>query len=222
MPNWCANRLCVSGREKDIVRVKALMEGGGYQSYACAAAEGIQLFLAGCAGLLRPVTPESYLPYPQLTGENRFPSYAADVEVSRAEVLKNQAFTQWLTCLRDGVVLTEATCCQLHDLWLATGLAERSWETLSAEQQTIVCALWQEKQDWQATFSTRRADEAWNRLCRGEAVMHQAAPFDMLLLCPRASMWKSTGITAGYFLVCRTDSATPSSVAESNGHTLMI
>ncbi|MEG3126766.1 DUF1281 domain-containing protein [Pantoea cypripedii] len=185
MPNWCANRLCVSGREEDMVRVKALMEGGGYQSYACAAAEGIQLFLAGCAGLLRPVPPEPYLPYPQLTGGDRYPSYAAEGELNGAEVSENQAFTQWLICLREQVILTDTTCTQLHALWLGTGLMKREWDTLSAEQQTIVCALWQKKQDgWPATLSTRRPDEAWNRLCRGEPVTHQAEPFDMLTLCP--------------------------------------
>ena len=67
MPNWCANRLCVTGRSEDIKQVRVLMEGGRYASYARAAAQGVQLFLAGCAGMLRTTEVMAYLPYPQLT-----------------------------------------------------------------------------------------------------------------------------------------------------------
>ena len=67
MPNWCANRLRVTGLAENVSQVRALMTGGVRPLYARAEAEGIQLFLAGCAGLLRPVTNEAYVPYPALT-----------------------------------------------------------------------------------------------------------------------------------------------------------
>ena len=67
MPNWCANRLRVTGLAESVSQVRALMTGGVRPLYARAEAEGIQLFLAGCAGLLRPVTNETYVPYPGLT-----------------------------------------------------------------------------------------------------------------------------------------------------------
>ena len=185
MPNWCCNRLRVSGRNEDIRQVRVLFAGGGYPSYAQAAAEGIQLFLAGCAGILRPADGEHYAPYPALTGAKGYPSCAEEGCAGHHDVSGNQAFTQWLCCLREGTVLTEAACAWLNDLWRASGLAGREWEALSAEQQAAICALWQKKQgDWQETFSTRSPAEAWNRLCRGEAVTQQATPFDMLLLCP--------------------------------------
>lgn len=60
MPNWCANRLRVSGPEYHVQNARPLIEGGeGVPLYARAAAEGIQLFLAGCAGLLCPMTGET-------------------------------------------------------------------------------------------------------------------------------------------------------------------
>ena len=185
MPNWCCNRLRVSGRSEDIGQVRALFAGGGYPSYAQAAAEGIRVFLAGCAGLLRPADGAHYAPYPALTGAEGYPSYAGSGSAWRSDMSGNQAFTQWLCCLNEGVVLTEAACARLHVLWRASGLPGREWQTLSAEQQAVICVLWQKKQgDWQVTFSTRSPAEAWNRLCRGEAVTHQSAPFDMLQLCP--------------------------------------
>ncbi|MFT4271952.1 MAG: DUF1281 domain-containing protein [Pantoea sp.] len=134
---------------------------------------------------MHPADGAHYAPYPALTGAEGYPSCAGSDSAWRSDMSGNQAFTQWLCCLSEGVVLTEAACARLHDLWRASGLPGREWETLSAEQQVVICALWQQKQgDWQVTFSTRSPAEAWNRLCRGELVTHQSAPFDMLQLCP--------------------------------------
>lgn len=66
MPNWCANRLLVTGLAESVDKVRALMRGEVRPAYVRAEAQGIQLFLAGCAGLLRPVTDESYMPFPFL------------------------------------------------------------------------------------------------------------------------------------------------------------
>ncbi|KKW49195.1 hypothetical protein XB02_19515 [Pantoea ananatis] len=71
MPNWCANRLRVTGLAENVSKVRALMQGEGRPLYARAEGQGIQLFLAGCAGLLRPVTDETYAPYPALTAAGR-------------------------------------------------------------------------------------------------------------------------------------------------------
>ncbi len=51
MPNWCANRLRVTGLSENVSQVRAHMRGEVRPAYARAEAEGIQLFLAGCAGL---------------------------------------------------------------------------------------------------------------------------------------------------------------------------
>lgn len=68
MPNWCANRLRVSGPENEVSKARAYIEGGSdAPGYARTAGEGIQLFLAGCAGLLQVVTATECAPYPALT-----------------------------------------------------------------------------------------------------------------------------------------------------------
>ena len=49
MPNWCANRLRVTGPEEEVSKVKALMEGGAATPvYERAAGEGVAT-LAGSA-----------------------------------------------------------------------------------------------------------------------------------------------------------------------------
>ena len=65
MPNWCANRLMFNGIKNSDV-LKTWISGGGPSLHRRARKEGIQLFLAGCAGILRPLTEQHYAPYPQL------------------------------------------------------------------------------------------------------------------------------------------------------------
>lgn len=57
--------------------------------------EGIQLFLAGCAGILRPLTELHYAPYPQLV------SYGVAAD-NRSSV---QAYSDWLAMFMAGAVL---------------------------------------------------------------------------------------------------------------------
>ncbi|MBT0722424.1 DUF1281 domain-containing protein [Rosenbergiella collisarenosi] len=85
MPNRCTNWLRVSGPEYHVQNARALIEGGeGVPLYARAAAERIQLFLAGCAGLLYTVESTDYAPYPALVNE------------TGSDTLQNHVFKQWV------------------------------------------------------------------------------------------------------------------------------
>lgn len=174
MPNWCANRLRVTGPESEVSKVRALMEGSAEApGYLRAAGEGIHLFLAGCAGLLQTVTPTEYAPYPALTtaiGQN---------------TSGNLAFSAWMVQLREGAELTPVTCGQLHAMWLASGLRNMTWEALTADQLAVITALWEKKRgDWQITLRGQNLSEVWNRLCREEQPPCITLPFDMLQLLP--------------------------------------
>ena len=48
MPNWCSNRLRVTGLAENVSHVQALIEGNVRPMYTRAETEWIQLFLAGC------------------------------------------------------------------------------------------------------------------------------------------------------------------------------
>jgi len=61
MPNWCANRLRVTGLAENVSKVRALMLGEVRPLYARAEGQGIQLFLAGCTS-----TPTAI--WPTMTG----------------------------------------------------------------------------------------------------------------------------------------------------------
>lgn len=185
MPNWCANRLRVTGLAENVSKVRALMAGAVRPSYAWAKAQGIQLFLAGCAGVLRPVTDETYAPYPALTAAGKGDHTPA-----------NAAFTAWLTQLRDGVELTEENCDRHHDLWLATGLSSRTWDTLDGDMQAAMTALWKKKYyDW-ASMNGGSLSAFWNRVC-GNAGAGEAAAFDVHLLLPTRLDVEINGFNGG-------------------------
>lgn len=174
MPNWCANRLRVTGPAEEVSKVKALMEGGaGAPGYVRAAGEGIQLFLAGCAGLLRPTVATEYAPYPALT------------VTAGSDTPENRAFTQWLELLRSGAEMKPETCERLHALWLASGLQRMTWASLTGEQQAAISALWERKKgDWHWTISGQAVTDKWDGLCLEEALQLRTMPFDMLQLIP--------------------------------------
>ncbi|PXV96927.1 uncharacterized protein DUF1281 [Pantoea ananatis] len=77
------------------------------------------------------MTDETYAPYPALTAANK-----------GEHTPENAAFTAWLTQLRDGVELTEENCDRHHDLWLATGLSRRAWETLDGDAHAVIAGQW--------------------------------------------------------------------------------
>ncbi|EMD5224786.1 hypothetical protein VQ422_004755, partial [Salmonella enterica] len=51
MPNWCSNRACFYAERGQIIAIQALADGDLTPYYRRAVNEGIQLFVAGCAGL---------------------------------------------------------------------------------------------------------------------------------------------------------------------------
>lgn len=61
MPNWCANRMYFSAEPAQIAEIKRLASGAVTPFYRRATDEGIQLFLAGSAGLLQTTTGQTLL-----------------------------------------------------------------------------------------------------------------------------------------------------------------
>ncbi|MGE0968578.1 DUF1281 domain-containing protein (plasmid) [Klebsiella sp. WOUb02] len=173
MPNWCANRLCVTGRSEDIEQVRVLTDGGRYPSYARAAAQGVQLFLAGCAGMLKTTEVMAYLPYPGLTAAGQ-----------GDDTPENRAFTQWLAHLQAGTALTDAACDDLHALWLAGGLRDRRRDDLTDAQQACIAAVFTgQRHDGYGSFSTTSVSAWWDAVCDGLPGL-KARPLDLMMVLP--------------------------------------
>ncbi|WP_373415226.1 DUF1281 domain-containing protein, partial [Escherichia coli] len=85
-----------SGEPAQIAEIKRLASGAVTPLYRRATNEGIQLFLAGSAGLL------------QITENIRSEQCPGVTAAGRGAVsLENIAFTRWLTHLQNGVLLDE-------------------------------------------------------------------------------------------------------------------
>lgn len=146
MPNWCANRLMFNGIQNSDA-LKMWIAGGEPSLHRRARKEGIQLFLAGCAGILRPLTELCYPPYPQLVAHGM----AADNRPS------GQAYSDWLAMFMDGAVLDVETCQTLHQCWLGSHIGHARWATLSEPEQVVIRQLYQQKScDWGAVSGLRR------------------------------------------------------------------
>lgn len=155
MPNWCSNRMHFSGEPAQIAEIKRLASGAVTPFYRRAINEGIQLFLAGSAGLLQTTEDVRFEPCPGLTAAGR--------GVVSPE---NIAFTRWLTHLQNGVLLDEQNCLMLHELWLQSGTGQRRWEGLPDDVRDTITVLFTAKRgDWCGFWSNEDVSVWWNRLC---------------------------------------------------------
>lgn len=67
MFSWCHNRLEITGKSVCLDVMQPWIVGTEKPLYRHAIRQAIKLFLAGCAGILKPVRAVEYAPYPMLT-----------------------------------------------------------------------------------------------------------------------------------------------------------
>jgi len=99
--------------------------------------------------------------------------------------------------LRDGAALTDETCNRLHDLWLATGIRSRTWDTLDEQAKAVMDGLLKRKHsDWSGV-SGGSLSELWIRTDDSSAVADGAADFNMRLLLPNRLDVEINGFNGG-------------------------
>ena len=186
MPNWCANRLYFRGQSDRIDDIRRLLEGQIVPWYRRAQREGIQLFLAGCAGILQPPETVAFSLYPSLTASG-----------SGIMSPEGMAYARWLRMLQDGVMLDMDNSQLLHELWLACGIQERRWQTLTEAQKTVIEALYRQKiHDWGSLLRRKSMAEWWDGLCDG-GDEERTEELDMLLILPTRLDVEINGFNGG-------------------------
>ncbi|HAM3015897.1 TPA: DUF1281 domain-containing protein, partial [Escherichia coli] len=175
-----------SGEPAQIAEIKRLASGAVTPFYRRATNEGIQLFLAGSAGLLQTTEDVQFEPCPGLTAAGR--------GVVSPE---NIAFTRWLTHLQNGVLLDEQNCLMLHELWLQSGTGQRRWEGLPDEvRETITVHFTAKRGDWCGFWSNEDVSVWWNRLC-DNVLPEKTMPFDLLTVLPTRLDVEVNGFNGG-------------------------
>ncbi|EOK4014002.1 TPA: DUF1281 domain-containing protein, partial [Escherichia coli] len=175
-----------SGEPAKIAEIKRLASGAVTPFYRRATNEGIQLFLAGSAGLLQTTEDVRFEPCPGLTAAGR--------GVLSPE---NITFTRWLKHLQDGVLLDEQNCLMLHELWLQSGTGQRRWEGLPDDvRETITVHFTAKRGDWCDIWGNEDVSVWWNRLC-DNVLSEKTMPFDLLTVLPTRLDIEVNGFNGG-------------------------
>lgn len=187
MPNWCANRLTFSGIHH-VDELKLWVRGEQSSLPGRAKREGIQLFLAGCAGLLRPDAILPYPPCPALT------AHGAVVDSSPV----SRAFTRWLALFVAGAELDTDTCLTLHHYWLDSGIRDARWQMLDEYATSVIERLYRQKScDWSNSFRPQDPESWWNTLCDGTDGDAAGEPMDFRLVLPTRLDIEVNGFNGG-------------------------
>ncbi|WP_202307211.1 DUF1281 domain-containing protein [Dryocola clanedunensis] len=183
MPNWCANRLIITGTNEARSAVCAFANGELYPSYARAINQSLRLFIAGCGGLLRPVSPTEYAPYPAI------------IQGVGCISPENLAFSEWLVLLGQNAKLDEDNCQRIDVLYQQSGLAGLEWDALPESVRILAeKVMAQKSDDWgRGEFSKSEHAQLWQSFeddC-------QAARLDMKLLIPTRLACEINGFNGG-------------------------
>ncbi|MCX8966308.1 DUF1281 domain-containing protein [Erwinia psidii] len=175
MPNWCNNRLIITGQSVFVDELQQWVNGHVIPDYRHAILQSCRLFLAGCAGILRPATVKTsaYLPWPGLLAH---PGVASP---------QNLAFEQWVGLLKADVPLTTDNIRLIERLYRQSGIDAVKWENIpSVAQECIADVLSRQYADWFGVVglsSVIDAGRCWEHL----GLMPECtAPCDMLMLIP--------------------------------------
>lgn len=125
MSEWCQNRFEITGKSVCIDVLLQWINGAETPRYRHAILQSIQLFLAGNAGILKPVRTVSYTPFPGLVRHGVGPSTAA-----------NLAFEQWLALLQKDVALDTEIIRRIDLLYHQSGLGALKWENIPRRRGT--------------------------------------------------------------------------------------
>ncbi|WP_299021251.1 DUF1281 domain-containing protein [uncultured Photobacterium sp.] len=144
MPNWCNNKLIITGDEKHLDYIENVINGT-IQSYQKAARDmSIKIFIAGVIGILKPTKVCKFDPYPALVSNGGGEDNTA-----------NQAFQQWIDMLNANAELNTDNVFTIYQLYLQTGISSLKYDDLTDNQKQRCEAIFAEKKfDWTGSFGS--------------------------------------------------------------------
>lgn len=174
MSEWCQNRFEITGKSVCIDVLLQWINGADTPRYRHAILQSIQLFLAGCAGILKPVRTVSYIPFQGLVRHGVGQSTAA-----------NLAFEQWLELLQKDVALDTETIRRIDRLYHQSCLGALKWENIPQASRDIMAMLMKRQYaDWFGLAGLNDEPDAavcWERL---REYPERSQPCDMLMVIP--------------------------------------
>lgn len=174
MSEWCRSRFEITGKSVCIDVLMQWITGEDTPRYRHAILQSIQLFLAGCAGILKPVRTVSF---PACQGLVR--------QGSGQSVPANLAYEQWLELLKRDAVLNADNIRLIDRLYHQSGLGELKWENIPGSVREIIAGLiTRQFVDWFGPAGAgidHDAGACWERL---REYPERVQPCDMLMVIP--------------------------------------
>ncbi|MFP1887056.1 DUF1281 domain-containing protein [Lonsdalea quercina] len=130
MFSWCHNRLEITGKSVCLDVMQSWIAGTEKPLYRHAIRQAIKLFLAGCAGILKPIRDVEYAPYPMLTASG-----------IGSPTSPNQAFQYFIELLEQDAWLDTQTLSRLEKIWLQSGIDTLKWEAIPFPARQIMAQL---------------------------------------------------------------------------------
>lgn len=130
MFSWCNNRLEITGKSVCIDVMQDWITGSETPHYRHAIQQAIKLFLAGCAGILKPVKTSSFAAYPALTASG-----------IGSATSSNQAFQHFLELLEKDAWLDSATISRMEKIYLQSGIDAVRWDSIPFPARQIMTQL---------------------------------------------------------------------------------
>jgi len=172
MFSWCKNRLEITAKSVCVDVMQAWIAGIETPRYRHAIRQAIKLFLAGCAGILKPTKAMEYAAYPLLT--------AAGVGSS---VPSNLAFQHFLELLEKDAWLDSQVISRMERIYLQSGVDCLKWESIPASARQVMTQLMAvHYADWfgvAGAGGTFDPEERWNWL---SIMPETTCPCDMLMV----------------------------------------
>ncbi|WP_416776401.1 DUF1281 domain-containing protein [Xenorhabdus budapestensis] len=173
MAEWYTNQLDITGKSVCIDVMQQWVCGEEIPRYRQAVQQSLRLFLAGCAGILKPTKLQTYTPYPAL------------VRGTTAPTPQSLAFEQWLKLLQDNVPLNSDNIKRTDNLYRQSCLSLVRWDNVPAPARDIITRLltrqytdWFGMVGWSETIDI---GACWDKLNTYPA---SAQPCDMLMIMP--------------------------------------
>ncbi|CBJ80594.1 conserved hypothetical protein api92 [Xenorhabdus bovienii SS-2004] len=171
MAEWCTNQLEITGKSVCLDVMQQWVCGEEVPRYRQAVLQSLRLFLAGCAGILKPTKPQTYTPYPALVRGTAVPT------------AQHLAFEQWLLLLQNNVPLNNDNIKRIDNLYRQSGLSLMSWDKVpEAARDIIARLLTRQYTDWFGMVGwsdTPDIGACWDKL---NAYPQAAQPCDMLMM----------------------------------------
>lgn len=174
MSDWCTNHLVVTGQSAFVDELQLWVTGNIVPRYRHAVLQSRRLFLAGVAGILKPIKPAFYPPYPGLLGKG-----------TGASSPQNQAFENWLGLLQKDVYLTVENIRLIERWYCQSGIEAVKWENIPlTAQQCMANVLHRKYADWFGMVGVSEELDPGGCWSAMVVASNRTVPCDMMAIIP--------------------------------------